>query len=139
MRRLFSTFPGGWFGIGLLLLRVATGVTLILEGAAYLPELQTWQLRTWVFCLLALGSGVSLLMGFLTPIASTLAVLGEVGITLLWLPVPSWNFFRGNPLSLDVIVMALVTLFLGPGAFSLDAQLFGRRKIIIPRASPSPK
>jgi uncharacterized membrane protein YphA (DoxX/SURF4 family) len=33
-----------------------------------------------------------------------------------------------------VIVVALVCL--GPGAFSLDARLFGRREIIIPSSSP---
>jgi uncharacterized membrane protein YphA (DoxX/SURF4 family) len=139
LKRLYSTFPGGWPGIGLLLLRLALGVTLIIQGSAYLLELRDLKLGTWAVCLLALGSGISLLMGFLTPVASAWAVLGGMGITFLWLPVPSWHFFNGNPLSLDVIIMALAAIFLGPGAFSLDARLFGRRKIIIPRSSPSPK
>jgi uncharacterized membrane protein YphA (DoxX/SURF4 family) len=139
LRKLYSTFPGGWFGLGLLLLRVATAVTLILQGAAYVTELRTLQLGTWVVCLITLGSGVSLLAGFVTPIASVLAVVVEVGVTFLWLPAAGWNFFHGNPLSLDVIVMALASAFLGPGAFSLDAHLFGRRRIIIPRCSLSPK
>jgi hypothetical protein len=31
--------------------------------------------------------------------------------------------------------MALAVALIGPGAYSLDARLFGRREIIIPRAS----
>ncbi|MCI0422957.1 MAG: hypothetical protein L0387_28960 [Acidobacteria bacterium] len=35
--------------------------------------------------------------------------------------------------SFFVIIMAAATGFLGPGSFSLDCHLFGRREIIIPR------
>jgi uncharacterized membrane protein YphA (DoxX/SURF4 family) len=138
LQRLYSTFPGGRLGIGLLLLRVAIGATLIIQGSAYLLEPQDLAIRTWVVCLLALGTGGSLLMGFLTPVASALALLSGLGITFLWVPTPSCNLLHGNPLSLNVLVVALACALLGPGAFSLDARLFGRRKIIIPR-SPSPK
>jgi hypothetical protein len=62
-------------------------------------------------------------------------------MTFFCFPAANWHFLYGNPLSLDVVVMAMVSALLGPGAFSLDAQLFGRRKIIIPRSSSphSPK
>jgi uncharacterized membrane protein YphA (DoxX/SURF4 family) len=123
--------------LGLLLLRVALGGTLIIQGSAYLLELHQLRFGPWAVCLLALGSGSALLMGFLTPFASALAFVGVMGITFSWLPVPSWNFFSGNPLSTNAIMMALAAGFLGPGAYSLDARLFGRRKVIIPRASPS--
>ncbi|MFZ0288063.1 MAG: DoxX family protein [Candidatus Sulfotelmatobacter sp.] len=137
MQRLYSTFPGGWPGMGLLLLRLATGVTLITQGFAYLPELQELNFGTWVVCLLALASGSSLLVGLLTPFASALSVLGSLGMTFLWLPAPNYNLFKGNPFSFDVLIMAMACALLGPGAFSLDAHLFGRRKIIIPRPSSS--
>lgn len=137
MRRLYSTFPGGWPGMGLLLLRSAVGATLIIQGLAYLPELQDLKIETWAVCLLALASGASLLIGLLTPIAGALAVVAGLSVTILYLPTTNTHFFYGNPLSLDVVIMALVSALLGPGAFSLDARLFGRRKIIIPRTSPS--
>ena len=137
MRRLYSTFPGGWPGMGLLLLRVAVGVTLIIQGSAYLPELQNLKMGPWVVCLLALASGAALLMGLLTPVAGFLAAGTGLGVTLLYLPTTNGQFFYDNPLSLDVIIMAMVCALLGPGAFSMDARLFGRRKIIIPRTSPS--
>lgn len=141
MQRLYSTFPSGWPGMGLLLLRLAIGVTLIIQGFAYLPELQDLRVGTWAVCLLALASGSSLLVGLLTPVAGALAVLAGVGMTFFCFPAANWHFLYGNPLSLDVVVMAMVSALLGPGAFSLDAQLFGRRKIIIPRSSSphSPK
>lgn len=139
MHRLYSTFPDGWAGLGLLLLRLALGATIIIQGSAYLFERQGLRSGPWAVCLLALASGGALLMGFLTPIASVVALLGGVGIAFSWLPAPSWNLFSGNPLSIDAIIMALAAVFLGPGAFSIDARLFGRRKVIIPYVSPSPK
>lgn len=133
MQRLFSTFPGGWPGAGLLLLRVAIGVTLIVQGAACLLQEQDPGVSACVVCLLAVASGVSLIVGFLTPVAGTLAVVASLGATLGLLPPGDCNFFQGNLLSFDLNVMAVATAFLGPGAFSVDALLFGRRKIIIPR------
>ncbi|MGA2902328.1 MAG: hypothetical protein ABSD98_00735 [Candidatus Korobacteraceae bacterium] len=41
---------------------------------------------------------------------------------------------RGNPLILNVIIIDVAIALLGPGAFSLDAVLFGRRRIIIPHS-----
>jgi hypothetical protein len=35
--------------------------------------------------------------------------------------------------------MTIAIVFLGPGAFSLDAYLFGRRELIIPPSSRPPK
>jgi uncharacterized membrane protein YphA (DoxX/SURF4 family) len=137
LRRLYSTFPGGAPGLGLLLLRLAISVTLITQGLAYLPELQELKIESWAVCLLALGSGASLAIGLLTPVAGVLAILAGLGMTFLWPPASNWQFFQGNPLSLDVVIMAMASALLGPGAFSLDARLFGRRKIIIPRSSSS--
>jgi uncharacterized membrane protein YphA (DoxX/SURF4 family) len=139
LRRLYSTFPGSWSGLGLLLLRVALGGTLIVQGSAYFPELHDSRFGAWAMCLALLGSGSALLMGFLTPVTSALAFAFSMGITLSWLPAPSWNFLTGNPLSMDAVVIALAAVFLGPGEFSVDARLFGRRKVIIPRVPPSPK
>ena len=139
LRKLYSTFPGGWHGVGLLLLRVAIGGTLILQGSAYLTQLRELRFEMWSVCLLAVVSGATLLVGFLTPIASSLAVFGGMGIMFSWLPTANWNVFNCNPLSLAAIIVAVASGLLGPGAFSLDARLFGLRKVIIPRSPVAPK
>jgi uncharacterized membrane protein YphA (DoxX/SURF4 family) len=138
LQRLFTTFPAGRPGLGLLLLRVAIGATLIAQGLAYWPEPQDMRIGAWVASLLALSSGLSLLLGFLTPLSGSGAALACLGGTFLLFPAENWNFFHGNPLSLDVAGVAVATALLGPGAFSLDALLFGRRKIIIPRRPMPP-
>ena len=139
LRKLYSTFPGGWFGLGLLLLRVAIGGTLILQGSAYLSQLRELRFEMWSVSLLTFASGTALLLGFLTPVANSLAVLGGTGIMFSWLPTANWNVFNCNPLSLVAIIVAIASGLLGPGAFSLDARLFGLRRVIIPRSPVAPK
>ena len=139
LRKLYSTFPGGWPGIGLLLLRVAIGGTLILQASAYLSQLREPRFEMWSVCLLTFASGTALLLGFLTPVASSVAVLGGTGIMFSWLPTANWNVFNCNPLSLVAIIVAIASALLGPGAFSLDARLFGLRRVIIPRSPVAPK
>ena len=135
--RLYSTFPDGWYGLGLLLLRVALAATLMVQGFAYLFGQKDSRFGLWAMGLLLLGSGGSLLIGFLTPLGSATALLLGIAATLSRLPAPGWNFFSGNLLSLDALAIALAAILLGPGAFSIDARLFGRRKIIIPRLPAS--
>jgi uncharacterized membrane protein YphA (DoxX/SURF4 family) len=87
---------------------------------------------TWLVGFAALGAGVLLLIGFLTPIAGAAAGLGGVLVALSRSTAPTPVIFD----SLLAIVFALTVLVgiivLGPGAFSLDARVFGRREIIIP-------
>ncbi len=99
MQRLFSTFPGGVPGVGLLLLRAVVGGWSILHGG--IP---------------AIAAGGLLAIGFLTPLAAGLSV------AILGFSDARW-------------LVSLALALLGPGAFSLDARLFGRREIIIPRRS----
>ena len=77
-------------------------------------------------------TGGSILMGFLTPICCGLTVVENMTISLVQLPAsqpPTLASFMAH-LNLAIVCIALVLL--GPGAFSLDARLFGRREIIIP-------
>ena len=129
---MFSTFPGGLPGFGLLLLRAVVGFTLVLQGIAYLIDWHQLRLAAWMAGTLAVVGGICLLTGFLTPIAGLFTALAGIAITLSWLPVPARNLFDNNLVIIDVVAIATAIAFLGPGAFSLDARLFGRREITIP-------
>ena len=122
MQRLFSTFPRGRPGVGLLLLRAAVGVSLIVHGRACLAgeEQGRWAL---VAGLLAIMAGAAILIGFLAPLAALLA-----GFVFIGNP----DVLGGGPATIFLIVMAAAVFLLGPGAWSLDARLFGRREIVIP-------
>ena len=78
MQRLFSTFADGWPGVGLLLLRLLTGVTLIHFGIASLREAPP--LPTAVLQITGVGAGILLLIGLWTPVAGALAAIVQVSI-----------------------------------------------------------
>lgn len=126
MQRLFSTFPFGRPGVALLLLRAALGA-LLLDGV--LGPLGTlgsaWvQLAPW-----AVAAG--LWLGFITPVVAALCILIEL---------TTWLSGLGELQAVHIcsILDALALMLLGPGAYSLDARLFGRRKIVLPPDDDSP-
>ena len=138
-RLFFFTFPDGRSGAGLLLLRASVGVTAVIEGGLYLTDGGTLTIGMWVAGLLAVASGASLVIGFLTPVACVLIGLGSAGAAFSWLPATVPSLFDTKLSTLFMIIIAAAIMLLGPGAFSLDARLFGRREVIIPHASRPPK
>jgi hypothetical protein len=68
-----------------------------------------------------------------------LAALAIIGVALPWLPAPPLSLFNSKLSLIFVGIMAVAIMLLGPGAFSLDCRLFGRREIIIPHGNRSPK
>ena len=134
MQKLFSTFPDEWPGIGLLLLRALVGCALMAQGVGYV---QTPNPSLMACCLAALmfTIGVCLLAGLMTPLAALLVALFEIGITLLRTPLPGQDLFYSSVAMISLIVVSIAIVLLGPGAFSLDAWMFGRREITIPSTS----
>jgi uncharacterized membrane protein YphA (DoxX/SURF4 family) len=120
MQRLFSMFPAGWPGVALLLLRVALSANLVhgflnvyMKAAA-----------PWVLALLSTVA-IALCIGLFTPATAALSAL-----TLLMI----WHLTTGAVAALHVcaVLVAVALAMLGPGAYSLDAKLFGRRQVIFP-------
>jgi uncharacterized membrane protein YphA (DoxX/SURF4 family) len=125
--------------MGLLLLRAAVAVTAIVQGEACLAQPGNSAIGRWIVGPLAIACGALLLLGFLTKATCVVVGLGSIGVALLWFPVPPLNMSDSRLSLLFVIIMAAAIMLLGPGAYSLDARLFGRREIIIPHATRAPK
>ena len=134
---MFPTFPGGWPGVGLLLLRLAVVVTVLAQCVAYAVDWRHLGLVTAAVGVLAIASSVSLLIGYLTPFSAVLVALTSLGAAISWFPAPNPNLFDTKLATALATVIAVAIVCLGPGAFSLDARLFGRREITIPTSSPS--
>jgi len=136
LQRLFTAFPGGLPGIALLVLRGVFATTLLIQGVCYLRETEVTP-GGLVLGLVSVGGGALLLVGLITPIAG--AVVGLTGIGVVCSLFPSCTsplFSSGIPILFAASILVAI-IILGPGAFSLDARLFGRREIIIPRRSNS--
>jgi uncharacterized membrane protein YphA (DoxX/SURF4 family) len=138
MQRLFSAFPGGRAGIALLLLRAALGIALMFQGGFYLREPGAPP-TTWLEGIAALVAGALLLLGYFTPIVGIAVVLGGLGIYLELLPPGAPALFDTKLAIVFAMTILLALILIGPGAFSVDARVFGRREIIIPSAFRTPE
>ena len=139
LQRLFSAFQRGWPALGLLLLRIAVGVTAIVQAVFCLNDGGNSAFWDWIPGLLMLGSGIALLVGFLTPIAGIVVALSILISTFSWFRAPVPNLFETRLTTILTVTISAAIVFLGPGALSLDARLFGRREIIIPSSARLPK
>lgn len=116
MQKLFSMFPRGAPGVALLLLRLFLGAVLLRSA---LPEVSG---HPTVLGAMPVVLAVALIAGLTTPIVTTLVALFEL--------------FTLHELDADIAlrsfapaVIAIALALLGPGAYSIDAHLFGRRLI----------
>jgi uncharacterized membrane protein YphA (DoxX/SURF4 family) len=83
--------------------------------------------------MLLVAFSISLVLGFLTPLASSLTALTIIPSALYGLLA-----YKSSGVAF-IVVIAVALLCLGPGAFSLDARRYGRHEIIIPQNTrPSP-
>jgi uncharacterized membrane protein YphA (DoxX/SURF4 family) len=115
--------------VGLLLLRTAIGIPLLTQGVLCLAAQDAWR------GLAALLAGALLTIGLLTPVAAVLTAVAAIAFLVLSVPACMDNLFQSH-LSIVFASANLASLILlGPGSFSVDARIFGRREIIIPSTS----
>ena len=113
-------FPGSWPGAGLLVLRLSAAIPLFVEGCSEFWGPPHYGLYA---SFIAISVGSLLLAGLLTPVAGALQAMIEVWILCALGGAPSIHVL---PAALGVSLTML-----GPGAWSLDARLFGRKRIDI--------
>jgi putative oxidoreductase len=119
LQRLFSTFANGWPGRGLLLLRMLLGIALIHYGIVDLREAHRF--ASMAPQIVAAGAGILLLVGLWTPVTGALVAIAEV-----------WMAFSrpGDPwIPIILATLGATLAMVGPGAWSIDARLFGRKHI----------
>ena len=116
-------FPQGGPGIGLLLLRIAAAGMFALN-LTHRFNFSSNALHWLVVSLIALIS-LGLLLGFLTTILTVIACAAAVANLLL----------ADQPIDVVYILRILTSaalFFLGPGAYSVDARLFGLQVTVVP-------
>ena len=81
--------------------------------------------------------GALFIAGFLTPIVSGLLGLGILGSSLSAVPMDAPSLLDTKTSEILALTMVAAIGLMGPGGFSIDAHLFGRREILIPPSSGS--
>ena len=122
MRRLFSNFAGGAPGLGLLLLRLAAGIGLAAQAVLALRGAASF--GPAVLHILTILVGLLLLIGLWTPLAGTMLAVLALVHAFLNLANPWTCVLMG--------ILGAALALLGPGAWSVDARLFGWKRIRIP-------
>ena len=123
LQRLFSTFPNSWPGFGLLLLRLGVGIALIYLGISRFFGTLGAPI-TVARDLIEAAGGIFLLAGLWTPVMGALIAIDE-----LWIAF-SLNSSRKDSCLIHIFlaVLSASVAMLGPGAWSIDAHLFGRKR-----------
>jgi hypothetical protein len=119
VRRLFFTFANGPPGIGLLLLRVLAGAAV----AAHSVSILRGEPPLGLALLAGVLSGLALflIVGLWTPVAG-----GLIAVAALWdaFAHPADRYY-----SVIAGVLGVALALLGPGAWSVDARLFGWKRL----------
>ena len=118
LQRLFSTFANGWPGFGLLIQRLVTGIALLHHAIA---QLETPAAGLMIPKMTGAVLGLFILAGLWTPLVGALVAAVELWIVLA----------GGSDVWLSLMLVAFggTLAMIGPGAWSIDARLFGRKHL----------
>jgi putative oxidoreductase len=126
LQRLFSTFASGWPGLGLLLLRLLTGAAVLFSGIVSLRDGTPFTIV--VLHIIGAVAAILLLIGLWTPVAGGIVVVVKALVALSG----HYSLSGGPWIPIMQAVLGAILAMLGPGAWSIDARLFGRKRINFP-------
>jgi hypothetical protein len=112
-------FPAGIAGVALFVLRSSVAVALIAEATTHGSLKQPW-----LFLVVAVPAFL-LCLGLMTPYCA--AFTGLLQLAALFAFAGHGKFH----VALSVLNSAVVAM-LGPGAYSIDSRIFGRRLLVVP-------
>lgn len=85
-------------------------------------------MTTVVLEIIGVGAGILLLFGLWSPIAGVLVAAVNV-----WIALVRWFSHSGDPwIPMMLAFLGAALAMVGPGAWSIDARLFGRKHIDFP-------
>lgn len=113
-------FPAGAAGLGLFALRVSVMATLLYDGAFRGPQ----PASSWTLLALSIAA-MFLLLGLFTPYCSVFCMLVQSSVLLRQESRDEFHVAVN-------ILLSLILALLGPGAYSVDARIFGRRILVLP-------
>jgi len=120
VQKLFSMFPAGAPGIALLMLRLSVAVMLFIDPAGRV----LWPATLWL-SVMSFVAALAVVAGFLTPILAL--ICGALKVYALIGTAPGIA-----PLIVLALLLSSAVAMLGPGAYSVDARMFGRRVVLLP-------
>ena len=127
MDRLYSRFPGGGVGFGLLLLRLIVAAWFFEIGIPIFGARPV----TFFFALVLMSTAILLIAGVGTSANASVGAVCSIVLLLLGNKPDQWF----PALSLAALSSSLALL--GPGGYSLDARLSGWRTINLSSRPPS--
>lgn len=120
VQKLFSMFPAGAPGIALLLLRLSVAAMLFIDPAGRV----SWPAPIWL-SVVSVIAAIAVIAGFCTPILAL--ICGALKVYAL-----IDTAYGIAPLIVLALLLSFAVTMLGPGAYSLDAKMFGRRVVLLP-------
>ena len=140
MKKFLFSAQGTWSSEALGIVRIIVGILLVKHGSetfdsekmkmytGWFEERHYSNPAAWAYAgkIAELLAGIGFVLGLLTRLASIAAICAFTGI--IFILGDKGKIFEGDQYPFLFILFALLFLFTGPGAFSIDGTIFKKKK-----------